>query len=607
MAKLIALEWDAREVRVAVGNSRGNDVMVEEAFAIELTAGTPNAAPSTEDIEQQLAAGLTQRGLKGGDALVAMPRASIELRTLSLPQAPPEDLPDMVRFQAMQAFPSIGEDWLLDYIELGSRNESTNVLAAVTSPEEVEKVRKVCSAGELDTRCLVLRPFAAVSLLHRHDSSDVYRGSLMVDLLPGGADLTAICDGHVVFMRSVRLPSGDDVKVQSVALVGELRRTIGAAQNQMSGRRIEQIVICGAQSEYAVLRQSISDTLPLDVVGFDPFEAVRLSRQLERNRPENSGRFAPLLGMLASEVSGAGHTIDFLNPRKRPKPVSNKRRNLIIAAGAAAILAASAMLFSSQKQELDDEIARLTRESTELDAAVEKAEKLVAKADRLKLFTDGDITWLDELSRVAGQLPDSDRLILREISLGSDRERGGRMVLKGNVVTAEVIADLEQVLRYGGNVVEGRMGVVDRTNREYPYQLDTTIIVPPDIQENGHSLGRPHVAENEFAESERARDDAESGELPSSNPAAPAVRQETGVSQEPDVEEKEVNTDNPAAEGETGTVEEADTRQHREARTVVPLSGGFFPLKKNSTPSELPLIGLAAEYSFCDPCGSRTL
>ncbi|MFO7905951.1 MAG: hypothetical protein R6U98_25050 [Pirellulaceae bacterium] len=635
MAKLIALEWDAREARVAVGGPRGNDVVVEEAFAIELTAGTPNAAPSTEEIEQQLAAELARRGLSGGDALVAVPRSSIELRTLSLPQAPPEELPDMVRFQAMQAFPSIAEDWPLDFIELGSQGESINVLAAVTSPEEVEKVQKICRASDLDARCLVLRPFAAVSLLHRYESIDVYRSSLIVDLLPGGADLTATCNGHVVFMRSVRLPSRDDVKAQSVALVGELRRTIGAAQNQMSGHRIEQVVVCGAQPEYTVLQRSISDALPLDVVGLDPFEAVRLSRQLQRNRPENSGRFAPLLGMLASEVSGAGHTIDFLNPRRRPKPASNKRRNLIIAAGAAAILAAGFMLFSSRKQGLDDEIARLTQQSTELDAAVEKAEKLVAKADRIKVFTDGDITWLDELSQVCSRLPDADHLMLREINLGPDRERGGRMLLKGNVVTSEIIADLEQALRYGDNVVEGRMGVVDRTNREYPYQLDTTIIVPPDVQENGHSLGRPHVVDKELTASDQARDHPESGERRSSTPVTAGLEEETVLGQErdatnaapeqfdpmaepgpageigeigvepdtgtldteePDVEETEVKTGRDAPEDETETVDEADGRQPGEARKLVPLSGGVFRLKRNAAPSVLPLIALAAAY-----------
>lgn len=551
MAKLIALEWDTSEARVAVGNPRGNDVVVEEAFSFPLVPGTPNTAPSVEDIEEQLAAELTRRGLGSGDALVAVPRSSIELRTLSLPRTPPEEIPDMVRFQATQAFPSIGDDWPLDFVQLDSLDESLNLLAAVTSPEEVAKVQRICRASDLDNRCLALRPFATVSLLHRHESIDAYCSSLIVDLLPGGADLTATYKGNVVFMRSVRLPSGEDVAAQSAALVRELRRTIGAAQNQMGGNRIEQIVVCGAEPHYTDLRKSIADTLPLNVVAFDPFKVLQLSRHLEQNHPENAGRFAPLLGMLAAEVAGTGHSIDFLNPRRRPRSPSNKLRNVLIAAGLAAMLVAGATVFSSKKQQLDDEIARLNKESRQLDVAVEKAEKLMDKTDRIKVFTDGDITWLDELRRVARRLPDADHLILREISLGPGRERGGRIILKGNVVTAEVIAKLEETLRYGDTMVEGRMGVIDRTNQEYPYQLDTTIVVPPDVQEDGHSLGRPPVAENGSSKSQQTEEKKET--VPTQFPKAAAKNDnETPVTAqdlnttEPDPEESDLTRESAA-------------------------------------------------------------
>jgi hypothetical protein len=38
MAKLLALEWDEREARVAVATPRGSEVVVEEAFAIDISA-----------------------------------------------------------------------------------------------------------------------------------------------------------------------------------------------------------------------------------------------------------------------------------------------------------------------------------------------------------------------------------------------------------------------------------------------------------------------------------------------------------------------------------------------------------------------------------------
>ena len=290
MAKLLALEWDEREARVAVATPHGSEVVVEEAFAVDISAvASEDVTGDPHEVGRRIAEALAQHGLTGSDALVGLGRASIELRSLSLPPAPPEELPDLVRFQAMQAFTAIGEDWPLDFVELGTQKDSLNVLAAVLSPKQVEQILQVCAASELKPRCLVLRPFAAASLLNRGQVLAAGRNALIVDMLADGADLTVISQGLVVFMRTVRLPATDDPNVQARALLGEVRRTIGAAQAQVSGQRIEQIIICGSASEHPVLAQSLTEALSLDVVLFDPFQAVRLARPLQQQLPADSG------------------------------------------------------------------------------------------------------------------------------------------------------------------------------------------------------------------------------------------------------------------------------------------------------------------------------
>ncbi len=606
MAKLIALEWDAREARIAVANSRGNEVVVEQAFAVELSS--TGDAPSHAEVGKLLADVFARHSLTGSDALVALPRSSIELRTLSLPLAPPEEIPDLVRFQAMQAFTSIGEDWPLDYVELDAHEESLNVLAAVVSPKQVEQIQSVCAASELQTRCLVLRPFAAVSLLRRCDSMDVFRGSLIVDLLPDGVDLTAVSKGQVVFMRSVRLPAQGDAQAQAKALVGELRRTIGAAQNQMGGGSIEQIIICGGEAEHKVLHQTVSDALTLDVVSFDPFEAVRVARPLKSNMPDNAGRFAPLLGMLTCHVTGTGHLLDFLNPRKRPKPPSTKRRNLALAAAVVAVAAVGAFLILYQKSKMDSEIAALREQSMLLTEAVDKAKQLTQKADAVKEFTDGDITWLDEIREIATRLPDADHVILHEVSLGAHMERGGFMTLKGNVVTSDVIAEFEESLRYGENVVTGRLGTIDRTSRDYPYALDTTIVVPPDIQENGRSLGRPKLPPDTSAET--LAKPADSGETELAG-EAPQIESPTDAT----TESVSANSDAVTEPAETGKPETnaSPVESAEPAGDAEPAAAGdASPAVENATPQtppatpETPVKTNSEEPQRADQAGSQT-
>ncbi len=529
MAKLIALEWDAREARIAVANPRGSDLIVEEAFAVDLASSSSTEALSDREVGKRLTAVFAERGLSGSDVLVGLSRSSIELRTLTLPLVPPAEIPDMVRFQAMQAFTSIGEDWPLDYVELEGHEDSLSVLAAVVSPKEVQQIQEACAAAQVKTRCLVLRPFAAVSLLQRSGSIDLQRGSLIVDLLPEGADLTAVSHSQVVFMRSVRLPSHTDAQAQARALVGELRRTIGAAQNQMGGGQIEQIAICGAAEEHAVLYQTVSQSLPQEVIAFDPFAAVRVAKQLQAKLPENSGRYAPLLGMLTCEFAGTRHTIDFLNPRKRPKPPSNSRRNLAIAAAVLVVVGAGTSLFMWHTSNLDARIAELTEQSLALTTAVNKAKVLVEKVNTVKKFAEGDITWLDEIREVAHRLPDADHVILDEVTLGADLDRGGRLKLVGHVVQPDVIAELEESLRDGDNLVTGRIGIVDRKRKDYPYQLETTVLVPPDVQKDGHSVGRPPITQSSTAaETEKSERDTQASppqKAPSAPKTKPAIEQ----------------------------------------------------------------------------------
>lgn len=493
-ARIIALEWDNREARVAVASARGNSPVVEDAFAIPLTTDSDSdVSLSAAEIGQRLAAALKQRGITGAEALVALGRSNIELRSLTLPPVPPEELPDMVRFQAMQAFTGIGEDWPLDFVELESAGEGLNVLAAVVAPRQVQWVRDVCQGGELSPRCLVLRPFAAASLLRRDSTIESDRNLLIVDLLPDGADLIVVSQRQVVFMRTVRLPSGDSVDVQSRALAGELRRTIGAAQNQMGGQRIEQIVLLGAESEHTELQRSLGETLSLQVTSSDPFQCVLLADSVQQTPPPFSGRYAPLLGMIADHVAGQRPAIDFLNPRRRPAPPSRNRRNVTIVAAAAVVCGLIGLGIWWKCKQLDAEIAALELQSATLDQAVDAARKLVAKANAVKEFTDGDVTWLDEIREVAVRIPDAHHAILDEFTLQTDLTPGGTMTLKGNVRNAAIIAQFEDSLRRPDTIVSGRYGTVDTKRRDYPYTIETSVTVPPDREDQGRSQGRPEL------------------------------------------------------------------------------------------------------------------
>ena len=111
-----------------------------------------------------------------------------------------DELPDMVRFQASRQFSTLGDDWPLDFVPVGSTAESGgSVLAAAISPRLVAQIEQTCEAAGLNPSRFVLRPFAAASLLCRRDDRPESRVRMMIDLLSDEADLTVLIDRSGLF------------------------------------------------------------------------------------------------------------------------------------------------------------------------------------------------------------------------------------------------------------------------------------------------------------------------------------------------------------------------------------------------------------------------
>src|SRR5262249_9496682 len=100
MPNLVGLEWDSREVRMMIAAGRGRQTVIEQAFSVPLDR-EGSTVGIAEQIGRLVATELDSRGLGRPDAIVAVGRSSIELRQLQLPPCTDDDLPDLVRFQAM--------------------------------------------------------------------------------------------------------------------------------------------------------------------------------------------------------------------------------------------------------------------------------------------------------------------------------------------------------------------------------------------------------------------------------------------------------------------------------------------------------------------------
>jgi Tfp pilus assembly PilM family ATPase len=480
MARFLALEWDSFEARLAVASARGSDVYIEQAFSVPLGLrdGEAKSDSSPEAIGEKLRGAMSAARVRATDALVVVGRANIELKQLTLPPVPDEELPDMVRLQAMREFHSLGENWPLDYLPLNNgAQENRTVLAAAMSPELLAQFQQVCQAAGLTVARLILRPCAAASLFLRRPESTAEQVRLLVDFLNDEADLTVLVGRDAAFLRTARLP----VNVLSDAessrpLLAEIRRTIAAAQNQLGGRKVEAIYVCGTQAEHAAVVSRLEQELGLPARLFDPLAGLHVDPALKRNQPDNIGRFAPLLGMLADEIEQVQHGMDFLNPRKRPVSPSKRNKYAVYGLAACAVVLLAVFVIWQRLSSLDAEIAELSNQSKALDPVVTSSKEVERAVTEIKAWSKSDIVWLDELRELSEEFPSAQEAMVTQLRF-SPHSEGGMMTLEGLVKEASTVDLLQSRLRDERHSMEHKEYQQDYNQKMYGLQFKSEIIV----------------------------------------------------------------------------------------------------------------------------------
>lgn len=504
MPRFLALEWNETQARAAVAVSRAGRIAFEHAFTVDLRPEQSDGeAPTTEGdrreafVGERIAAALAARRITRVGALVAIGRSEIELRRLSLPPAPDDELPELVGFQAMREFNVLGEDWPLDFLPIDSDPEQPrNVLAAAIKPELVAKIQETCQAAGLKPSRLVLRPCAAASLVCRQEPPKPGEVRLLVDLLAEEADLTVMVGEHVVFLRRARL-HGDPVALPSEghedsppngreaseALVSEVRRTMVAAQNQLRGERVESVLVCGSGQQHTALVESIREQIPAPVDLFDPFGELRLEGDLRSSLPDHPDRFAPLLGMLWDELDGTPHAFDFLHPRRRPEPPS--RRNTYALAGLAAALLVVLFLGYGwlQSRWLEADIKRLNTESTALDRLVEQVAETQDACDEIEEWLSGNVVWLDELRWLSEKFPDAEDAMLTQVTLSVSSGKR-EIAVDGQAKSVEAATKLDRGLQDPSHRLVGKTKSEDQSKRPYPVQFKSSLSLVPQQAQN---------------------------------------------------------------------------------------------------------------------------
>ncbi|QDV43528.1 hypothetical protein Enr13x_33850 [Stieleria neptunia] len=519
MPKRIALDYDDRELRIVVANCNGSKVQVTDAQVIPI--------PENGSVSEKLRAYITSEGLQKTETLVTIGRGKAELRELQLPPVPDDELPDMVRFQAIRSFASASERAIVDFLVTRRTNENHTLIAAAVSPGDMDRVRELCSTSELLPKRIVLRPLTAASLYLRGQKTPPI--CVMIDLLTDDAEIVIARDGKVIFVRTVRLPS--EARHRSGAIASELHRTMVACGEMSTPDRI---VVWGTGAVHTGDIAAIKSTVNCeDVQAVNPFDLVNL--QMDRDAlPEHVGRLAPLVGLLASDETAPETLIDFLNPRKKPEEEPDRVRRILMIAGPIAAVFLAGFFIYRQFAQWDRKIANATNEVNLLLPSADAAQQSIARTETIDQFLDSDVNWLDEIRRLAEKAPPSDKLIVRNISgTASIRGGGGTLRVVGAVTEPSVIDELEESLRDETHGVVGKGSQEQKGQDTYAWTFTESVMVSGEtVRNTRYQRMAERMAEAE-SESEADTDAEAETEAADEQPPAESTPAEESAEQAP--------------------------------------------------------------------------
>lgn len=454
--KVLCLDWDRRHVRLLVARVGGASFKLEDAHA--------HRVPPELDAEDPAALGpfiaecLSKHGVRQRQVIVDVPRDKAVIARLPLPPTPLEELPDVVRFQAIKELPFSIDEAAIDYVTLvedPAARTATEVLLTAVRKEVLERIKATCIAAKLTPARIGLRPYAnLVSVKHLPDMSD--KRVLFVDVGPAMTEIDVIRGGALAFTRaanvSVPVLGQDDHSWESsrIAVVGgpaseqavqdaiqdlvvEVVRSLQAYRATESNVVIDQVLLAGSTGVEPDLAQALEKRLALPTELFNPGMALGLPG----TRGAELRGFAAVLG-LAWGLSAKGLLeIDFLNPKRvvrRSATIIRRARIMGILAAAAAV-AGIAFTYKTYRAEAAA-VERIRSENSELRKEVRSIRELgnrVAEWDEWR----NEAIWLDHLHAIRNAL-----------TAVGDNVPGGRIILKsismlegGTLIRLDLIAD----------------------------------------------------------------------------------------------------------------------------------------------------------------------
>jgi len=506
--KLLAIDWDSRDVRVVMFRPKADGIELLKAVSIPIQAGVSASEP--EAFGAFLRAALAQAKMSVKHALLTMPRDRVVLNNLRLPPTPPEELPSMVSLQIGKELPFPAEQATIDFALLGAPTDGKagmEVLVAAVRNDYLEPYRTIAYEAGLTVDSIGLRPHGNVVAVTSGEPSP--GTMLLVEVGPSMTEIDFVRDGVPAFSRAaseiVGPPPGalngeriDDSRIISFPIQDRepdetTTRAVGSVLRQVVHTyeayratdptvKINRVVVAGATGIEAELAQALGGRFALRAELYSAEKALGLSAQRAR---ELRG-FSAVLGLAMSHAKRGLTHFDFQHPKKSVTKSQRQLRKAPIAAAVAILFfgagAASYWNVVVPKQKLArDVINEVNAKKKKYDALSKFNEKVLA----VQNWQTAEQYWTDVLHGLTRNfLPETEvfvtRLVFNTSFKPRTNERTQTVTISLRTATASVVNRLVDKLKEIG-FEDVRPGRTNESSTQGAYRFDASItaVVPP--------------------------------------------------------------------------------------------------------------------------------
>jgi hypothetical protein len=485
MADYLALDWDDQRLVGVAGQVASKHVQIRAVLDFKWAEGeTPSEQP--EAAGKRLRAELDQASAANGPVIVSLPREDAIVRLLELPECTDDELPELVRFQAVTRSAVPLERLLLDYLPLPALKEAPGrrVWMATIGKQASDRVQAILSAAGLEAAAISLSSLGTAELIAHQSASgsaDAESATLIVSCVDLRVEITGIWQNRVVLMHSATLSSHDPPEDQLAQIVAETARSTVALSQAAPGLQIGSGWLIGSRTEHSSLADTLSERFGFKFhVLTDPASTPGVSADSKSSLSQSPLAWTPL-GLLLGQSSQRVDPIDFLHPRRQhPKP---DRRKLYLVLGAAAVVLLLAGIWGAIQRrvwQLEEQIAKLKSENETAQALLDKNAPLRETAAWVDDWTQRDIDWLEQFRAIEQAKGGADKLYLTTFDANvATRDKLAVVVAAGRAKVPSDVDDFEDKLVELGYRVTPKEISEDTTDPLYPVKIDLNLEVVP--------------------------------------------------------------------------------------------------------------------------------